>query len=103
MLSFWTLALALFSFAQQVQSGYRINEFKYELFRPNQLASFRKFEYQNLDENFFSSDFTRAPRHYNTSKCLDDLEQILVNLENHDKQSMMCKIDYCTGKVEKNI
>lgn len=92
MMPIWVVTLAIFSFAQQVQSEYRISEFKYELFRQDQLAAFRKFEHQNFDENFFETDYTRPHRYFNTSKCIDNLQQILVNLKNHDEQSMMCKI-----------
>lgn len=94
------VALGVFLFSGQVQSSYKISEFKYELFRQDKLEAFSKFEYQNLDENFFENDYTRAPRYYNTSKCLKNLQEIRANLENHDKQSMMCKMDYfvCESK-----
>lgn len=81
----------VFSFAHPVHGGYKISEFKYDLFRQDQLNAFRKFEHYNLDDNFFESDYTKAPRHYNTTKCLDNLQQILKNLQDHDKESLMCE------------
>lgn len=76
-----------------VQSEYTITQLKYELFESDKLASFREFEKQNLDENFFQRDYTKAPRNYNTSKCIDDLFSVLKNLWNGDKESVKCKID----------
>lgn len=76
-----------------VQAENKITQLKYELFERDKIASFWKFEKQNLDENFFQSDYTKAPRHYNTSKCIDDLLSILKNLQNGDGESVKCKID----------
>ncbi|XP_055310887.1 O-acyltransferase like protein-like, partial [Sitodiplosis mosellana] len=90
MVSILSLILVLVVQSMQlVHGGYKISEFKYELFGRDRLASFRAFESQNLDENFFLSDYTKAPRHYNTSKCIDDLLDIQNNLRNGDRESMM--------------
>lgn len=79
---------------QLVQGAYTINQFKYEFFESYQIDSFRAFENQNLDENFFRNDYTKAPRRYNTSKCIDDLLSIQKKLQIGDRESMMCKIDF---------
>lgn len=85
--------VVLLQFISIVHGDYRINQLKHELFKINRLASFREFENQNLDENFFLSDYTKAPRHYNTNKCINDLSSILQNLQNGDRESIMCKND----------
>lgn len=100
MASIWCFILVFIAqTVQLVQGGYRISQLKYELFQEDQLASFREFENQNLDENFFSTDYTKAPRHYNTSKCIDDMLIIQTNLQNDDRESMICKIN----KSKKNF
>lgn len=86
----WTLAF-VFLFSHSVHGGYTISEIKYDLFQYDQLMAFRKFEHRNLDENFFESDYTKAPRYYNATKCLDNLHEIRRNLKNHDKESMKCE------------
>lgn len=75
-----------------VQGAYQISDFKLKLFENDRLESFRAFENQNLDENLFQSDYTKAPRHFNTSKCVNDLLSIERNLQTGDKESMMSKI-----------
>lgn len=88
-----SLLVVIVQSVQLVQSGNEITQLKYELFERDKLASFREFEKQNLDENFIQSDYTKAPRHYNTSKCIDDLLSVLKNLQNGDKESVKCEID----------
>lgn len=75
-----------------VQCAYKISDFKFKLFERDRLEFFRVFESRNLDENSFQSDYTKAPRHFNTSKCIDDLLSIERNLRIGDKESMMRKI-----------
>lgn len=63
---------------QKVKSDNIIDELKNNLFDQVQLSAFRQLQNGNLDENYLKSDKARAPRHYNTSKCIDDKETFCI-------------------------
>lgn len=85
------ILVAVWLSVQQVECIYKVSDLKYAVFQEDFLPSLRSLETQDLDWNGFQNDYTKAPRHYNTSRCIDNLLQITNNLQNRDEQSMMCK------------
>lgn len=92
MILFWVCTLAfVVILVKGEQSVYKISDLKYSIFDQHHLTAFHESESQNLDSNPFQSDYTKAPRKYNTSRCIENLIRIKEKLQQSDKQAMMRK------------